>query len=172
MAIYIFKASDVPLFLILTFGLLTSQKANEWSGFYPESYARQVAVTKAMPVYPQDALQRGITGVVQVKIAIDDRGEVAKMRIHPAIDASLKRSIADAVVKWTFKLRPELVVEGRNSLSRLTFTFSIGAGQPQVELYYPGPSAKDSEHLGYWDGNKELREWNKWEEVQPTKTPD
>jgi hypothetical protein len=77
---------------------------------------------------------------------------------------------ADAVNQWTFKLRPELFIGGRNCLSRLTFKFSMINGQPRVELYKPEPGTQDSERLGYWDGYKELREWNKWEEVEPTRT--
>jgi TonB family protein len=169
MTMQIFRAAHIPLFLLLTLGFLRFQMANEWSGFYPESYARKAAINTAMPIYPLDAVQRGITGVVQVKIAIDDQGKVAKIRIHPAIDPSLKSAIADAVDKWTFRLRPELVVPGRNSLTRLTFQFSIKGDEPRVEFYQPGPGAKDSEHLGYWDGYRELRDWKKWEEIQPTK---
>lgn len=63
-------ASSFLLMVSLSFG--KSQITQEWSGFYPESYAREVAVDTVMPVYPHDAIQRGITGVVQAKIAIDE----------------------------------------------------------------------------------------------------
>ena len=147
--------------------LCKSQPAQEWAGFYPESYAREVAVNTAMPVYPSSALQRGISGVVQVKIAIDDQGRVVKLKIHPRIDSTLKQAVADAVSKWTFRIQPEVIVAGRNSLSRLTFRFSINGSEPQVKLFNPGPDAKDRERLGYWNGVTEIREWNNGEEVQP-----
>lgn len=107
--------------------------------------------------------------MVQAKIAINEQGRVAKIRIHPTIDASLKQAVADAVDLWTFKLRPEIFIGGRHCLSRLTFKFSIINGEPVVELYKPETGTKDSQQLGYWDPYKELREWNKWEEVEPSK---
>jgi TonB family protein len=165
----VFRPSLVPVVLLLSIGFLRSQTPDEWTGLYPESYAREVAITTAMPIYPPDAVQRRITGVVQAKIAIDDQGKVAKIKINRAIDSTLKQAVADAADKWTFKLRPEILVPGRYTLSRLTFQFSINGDEPRVELYQPGPGAKDTEHLGYWNGYKELRDWKNWEEIQPTK---
>jgi outer membrane biosynthesis protein TonB len=162
------QVAALIVFLVVTVG--NSQTARDWSG-YPESYAREVALSTALPIYPADAVRKGITDVVQAKIAINDQGQVAKIKINPTIDPLLKQAVADAVNQWTFKLRPEIFIGGRHCLSRLTFKFSIINGEPLVELYNPEPSAKDSERLGYWDGYKELRDWNKWEEVEPTKTP-
>lgn len=171
MRFQVLRAILASLFLTAaSFGVCKSQTTNEWSGFYPESYAREVAIIKAMPIYPTDAIQRSITGVVQAKIAIDDQGKVSGIRIDRDVDATLKQAVADAVDKWTFSLRPEVLVPGRNSLSRLTFKFSIDGNEPRVEFYSPGPSAKDREHLGYWNGAIELREWKKWEEVEPTRS--
>ena len=170
MGMRILKATHVTLFVtFFASGLCQAQTTPESFGFYHESYAREVAITRAMPVYPPDAVQRGITGIVQAKFAIDDRGKVVKIKIHPSIDSSVKQAVADAVDNWTFRLEPELIVAGRNTLSHLTFKFSINSGKPLVELYDPGPGAKDGEHLGYLNTSKELKEWNKWEEVQPTK---
>jgi TonB family protein len=165
----ILKANHLTLCIIIfVFGLTQPQTDHKSFGFYHESYAREIAITRSMPIYPSDAVRRGITGVVQVKIEIDERGEVAMIKLHPKIDPSLKQSVADAVDKWTFRLEPETIIAGRNSLSHLTFKFSINSGEPLVELYDPGPNAKDSERLGYLNTSKELREWNTWEEVQPS----
>jgi TonB family protein len=154
---------------MFAFGLCNAQAANEWSGFYPESYAREVATTKAIPIYPPDAIRRGIGGVVQAKIAFDDLGEVTKIKIHPDVDPALKQAVADAVSKWTFIPRPEHVISGLYRLTRLTFKFSINGAEPQVELYDPGPAPKDRDHLGYWNGAIERDHWRNWEEVKPTK---
>ena len=167
----LFRASVIPLVVLLSLIYSRPQEPKEWTGLYPESYAREVAITTAMPIYPVDAVQRQITGIVQAKIAIDDQGKVAKIKINPAIDSTLKHAVADAADKWTFKLRPEILVPGRYSLSRLTFQFSISGDGPTVALYQPGPGAKDTEHLGYWDEYKEFRDWKKWEEIQPTRNP-
>lgn len=167
---YLSKVTHVCIFMMfVAFGLCNAQATNEWSGYYPESYAREVAITKVMPIYPPDAIRHGITGIVQAKIAFDDLGEVARIKIHPDIDASLKQAVANAVSKWTFITRPEHVLAGRHRLTRLTFKFSINGTEPQVELYDPGPSAKDNERLGYWNGAIERRDWSKWEEVKPAK---
>jgi Gram-negative bacterial TonB protein C-terminal len=153
---------------IVSVAVCHSQTAKNWPG-YPESYAREVAITTALPVYPTDAVQRKITAVVQAKIAINDQGQVAIVKIHPAINAAFKQAVADAVSQWTFKIRPEIFTGGVHCLSRLTFRFSIVNGEPRVELYTPERGVKDTGHLGYWNGYKELREWNIWEEVEPTK---
>lgn len=92
-----------------------------------------------------------------------------QIKIHPDIAPALKQAVADAVSKWTFIIRPEHVIPGRLRLTRLTFRFSINGAEPQVELYDPGPAAKDNERLGYWNGAIERRDWIKWEEVRPAK---
>ena len=169
MRTHVFRATYLTL-LVVSLTPALSQDANEWSCFYPESYVRKVALTTTMPGYPPDAVQQGITGLVQAKIAIESQGKVERIRVDPKTDPLLKKAVVDAVASWTFKLRPEVMSTGRYCMSRLTFKFSLNDGSPQVELYQPGPGAKDTEHLGYSNPTMEVRQWNKWEEVQPTKS--
>ena len=147
-----------------------SQTAGEPWGYYPEIYIRKSANTTAMPIYPTDAVERGITGVVQARILINNQGEVAQIKIDPHIDASLKQATADAVSKWSFKFEPYVLETGRSYLSRLTFKFSINDSGPFVELYDPGPDAKGLAHLGHTDTMRELFDWDRWEEVKPTRS--
>jgi TonB family protein len=167
-SVQVLRAHAAALVTIVAVSFSYSQEARYWPG-YPESYVREIAITKTLPSYPEDAIQRRVTAVVQAKIGINEDGQVARIKIDPSVDAALKQAVADAVDKWTFKLRPELFIGGRLCLSRLTFSFSIVKGEPRVELYNPPRGAQDIEHLGYWDVFLERRQWNKWEEVQPTR---
>jgi hypothetical protein len=133
------------------------------------NYVRDHAITTAMPIYPADAIKRHATGVMQAKIAINDRGEVEQIKLNPNSHPLLKQAVADAVAQWTFKLQPEVVTRVPMLLSHLTFKFSINDGGPLVELYNPGPNATDSESLGYSNSAKELTEWAHWEEIKPQK---
>ncbi|HJZ78866.1 MAG TPA: energy transducer TonB [Pyrinomonadaceae bacterium] len=146
-----------------------SQPGTDGWGVYPESYVRDHAITTTMPTFPADAIKRRATGVVQAKIAINDRGEVERIKFNPNAHPLLKQAVADAVAKWIFNLQPGVVIPGRMFLSRLTFKFSIKDGEPMVELYTPDPDAPDSERLGYSNSAKELRLWAVWEETKPTK---
>ena len=145
-----------------------SETTDGW-GVYPESYVRAHAITTAMPTYPADAIDRHATGVMQAKIAINDRGEIEQIKFNPNSHPLLRKAVADAVAQWLFDLQPGVVIPGRMFLSRLTFKFSINDGGPLVELYNPGPNAADSERLGYSNSAEELKEWANWEEIKPTK---
>jgi len=162
------RTGTAALITFLLLSICNSQTVTTWLG-YPESFAREVALNTALPIYPADAIRKEITGMVQAKILINDQGQVSKIRIPPTIDGSLKKAVADAVDQWTFKLEPDVFIGGRCCLSRLTFKFAIINGRPQVQLYQPEPGARDTQHLGYWDVYKENRDWNKWEEVEPTR---
>jgi hypothetical protein len=153
--------------MIVLAGLSKSQTTDKPGGYYPEAYVRKAAIITSMPIYPTDAAERGVTGVVQARILINGRGEVAQIKINPNVDPSLKQATADAVCQWTFKLEPYALETGKNFLSRLTFKFLIKDSGPFVELYSPGPDAKGLEHLGTTDTAKELSDWNRWPEVKP-----
>lgn len=134
-------------------------------GRLPESYARKSAVRKIMPSYPEEAIRKGTSGTVRLKIEISAEGEVLRVKVNPSTDPLLKRVTVEAVREWHFKPYPDRQGLDRSSLSRLTFVFTIRNGKPVVDLYNPGPTAPDSERLGYYNSAKELREWDEWEEV-------
>ena len=147
-----------------------SRTGTDGWGLYPESYVRDHAITTAIPAYPADAIKRHATGLMQARIAINDRGEVEQIKFSPNSHPLLRQAVADAVAQWIFDLQPGVVIPGRMFLSRLTFKFSINDRGPLVELYNPGPDATDSERLGYSDSAKELKEWARWDEIKATKT--
>ena len=146
-----------------------SRTGTDGWGLYPESYVRDHAITTAMPIYPADAIKRHATGVMQAKIAINDRGQVEQIKFNPNSHPLLRQAVADAVARWTFDLQPGVVIPGRIFLSRLKFKFSINDGVPLVELYDPGPNAPDSERPGYSNSAQEFKEWAIWQEIKPTK---
>src|SRR5580765_5060034 len=60
-----------------------SQTGTDGWGLYPEGYIRDHATTTTMPTFPADAIKRHATGVMQAKIAINDRGEVTQIKFNP-----------------------------------------------------------------------------------------
>jgi TonB family protein len=158
----------VLVFLILFIAASTTlcmAQDDSFSVLLPESYARESAIKKVLPSYPEEAVQRGISGVVRLKIEIGSEGEVLRIKARQHTDPLLKKAAADAARKWQFKAYPDRAGLGRSSLSRLTFMFAIRKGEALVKLYDPGLDAPDRERLGYYNSAKELREWKDWEEA-------
>jgi len=157
--------------IVVAFGLapvviLSQVQKDEWAGGWPESLARKAAIQKIMPIYPEEALNRRISGRVEVKIAIGEEGEVLKIKVRPRTDPSLKEALANAVSQWKFKPRDDQDLEGRPLLTRLTFNFMLAEGR--VELYRSGPTSPDPHHTGYHNFGKDRREWEVWEEIKPS----
>lgn len=164
-----YRARLILFLTVLISGTCSAQTLQEFSSYFDEAYAREHAVTSALPVYPQELVQLRLDDVVETKIAINDRGEVVKIKIHPRVHPALKRAVADAADKWRFELGAHAFVNGPYSMSHLTFQFSVINGVPIVQLFQPPPGATDPVHLGYLNTQKEAKEWMKWEEVQPSR---
>lgn len=155
--------------VFVAFGLspvtaLSQSQKDEWATGYSESQARKAAIKKVLPVYPEEALRQGISGLVEVKIAITQDGDVGRIKFRPRTDLNLKTAVADAVKQWKFKPRPEHDELGRPILSHLTFMFV--ASESRIELYMGDPSTPDPKRRGYHNLARERREWNEWEEVE------
>ena len=108
------------------------------AAFQSETATRMDAVTRIMPIYPEEALRQGIQGTVEVLIDRDNVGRVARAKINPQIHPLLRRAAAEAVRGWRF--RPEVVNPDNPrpvicTFSFLTFNFIIEEGQGRVELY-------------------------------------
>jgi TonB family protein len=67
-----------------------------------EAVLQAFIVRKVLPVYPKDALERGIDGVVRINVLIDQRGIVEKTWDADG-DPLLATAVADAVKQWQFK---------------------------------------------------------------------
>lgn len=128
---------------------------------YSEYVIRRFAASTVMPEYPAEAVERGAAGVVQAKIAIGDDNAVAVVRIHPGVDAALKKSVTEAVKQWKFNMS-EAARGSSYTLSRLTFRFTIEEGKGRVEMFDPGPAPSDDDRLDRWYS---LKEWQECEET-------
>jgi TonB family protein len=163
------KAFSFALILIVT-GLIAPCLAQDNSRhrFYlglPESCLREKAIEKVMPVYPEEALRRRISGLVRLKVEIGIDGKVLRIKVKPRSFTQLSKVAAEAARKWQFEPSPDPTGLGRPNIGPLTFEFIIINGVGEVQLYKPGPTAHDHEHLGYFNSPKEFKEWELWEEV-------
>jgi TonB family protein len=60
-------------------------------------------VKMVQPVYPLDAKQAHIAGVVRIQAAVGDDGQVYDMRVLSAPTISMAASALDAVAQWKYK---------------------------------------------------------------------
>jgi len=137
----------------------------KYRALLPESLARKSAITKIMPVYPEEAVQSGISGSVHIKLEISPGGEVLRIKAKPRTDALLMKAVSDAVKQWKF--RPWAGLDGipEGVITRLIFHFSLNGDRPQVELYSPEPDTRIDECLECSNSAREMREWREWKEV-------
>ncbi len=135
----------------------------------PESYLRQTVVKLVMPLYPEKAVLNSISGLVRIKIEISSQGEVLRMKVKPGTNPILKQAIADAIKQWEFQAFRGVGDQAMPGIGRLSFSFILGNDDFRVELYNPPRDAPDYARLGYCHSGKELREWQRWEEVQLVK---
>jgi TonB family protein len=154
------------LLVILLFAAvsLSVAQSHEFSAFFPESFIRESVVEKVMPSYPDEAINRGTSGTVRIKLAIDEDGKALRIKVDPKVTRALKEATCVAIKKWLFKRFLDPSGSGKPVLGRLTFSFAISNGEGVVSFYDPGPTASDQEQIGYYDTPKELREWKDWEE--------
>lgn len=101
--------------------------------------------------YPEEALRRGIAGVVVVQVLVDTSGKVASTRVLESPDPSLGRAATDAVSDWTFRV----IKAGRGPTApaaqvetKLTFYFRrLPSGAGRIDEPTP-ESSGESKPLG------------------------
>ncbi len=79
------------------------------------------AISKVPPTYPLTAQKMGVTGVVQVRVSIDERGRVTKVT---AISGQyvLRPAAEEALMKWKFK---PATLRGESTKSELVVSVSF-----------------------------------------------
>jgi TonB family protein len=129
----------------------------------PEGVIRKAAIEAPLPIYPAEAIERNISGVIRIRLAITAEGKVEKIKVKPRTNPILTRAVADAVRQWTFQpwIGPGYIP--RAAISRLAFRFDITDGEGHVAMYNPQPG--ETECLGCSDSMFELRQWREWPEV-------
>lgn len=137
----------------------------KYPALLPESVARKSAINTVMPIYPEEALRSGVSGIIHLKVEISPEGEVLRVKVKPRTDARLRKAVFDAVEQWKFK--PWIGLNGlpEGFITRLIFSFSLKGGKPSVELYTPKPDNRLDECLGCSNSARELREWKEWDEI-------
>lgn len=88
-----------------------------------------VRLSGAMPVYPDDARQRKVGGVVTLDVALDARGKVVDVKMARSIPA-LQAAAAAAVRQWTYRPVP---VNGSPAPSKVTAVFYFDAATGRVD---------------------------------------
>jgi TonB family protein len=135
----------------------------------PEAVIRKSAIETPLPVYPAEAVERNISGVIRIRLTISAEGKVEKIKVKPRTNPILARAVADAVSRWIFEpwIGPGYLP--RAALGRLGFRFEITDGEGHVSMYDPQP--EEIECLGCSNSGLEFRQWREWPEV-PLKNPD
>lgn len=131
-------------------------------GWGLEIDARHNATERVMPVYPEEAAAKGVTGIVQVRIGVDTKGRVAKVKVRPGANPLLRRAAVVAARQWRFEpVGPHVYFPSdQYMLYRLTFQFVIEEGEARAGLH-PNWRYGDSDG-GYLDA---AGEWTKWEDA-------
>jgi TonB family protein len=135
----------------------------------PEITIRKSAIESPLPIYPAEAIERNISGVIRIRLAISAEGKVIKIKVKPRTNPILTRAVADAVRQWTFEPWIGPGNTPRAAISRLAFRFDITDGEGHVAMYDPKP--EEIECLGCSNSGFEFRQWREWPEV-PLKNPD
>jgi TonB family protein len=165
----------VVLLYLTTGGSLFAQEkdSGERYGYTTERQAREDAIKVVLPEYPQDALERGIAGIVKVVLKMTYDGEVVGVRVQPGTDPALRKALGEAVREWKFKPVPEHLsylkqIPNSYRLRRLTFEFVIEDGKGRAALYVPPDG-----NLGRLGGGStaDIRDWKQWEDALDSNQP-
>ncbi len=76
--------------------------SNSHRGFFDAFDQAPVVVKQVYPVYPEMARQAELEGVVLLKVAIDEFGQVKKVLVLQSVDG-LDEAALDAIYQWEFK---------------------------------------------------------------------
>lgn len=85
---------------------------------------RKSVVASVMPIFPQDAMRRRVSGVAVAQVLFDADGKVIRSKILEAPDASTGEAVIAAIKQW--KIHPQTVnSEPVQIRGKLTFYFVI-----------------------------------------------
>jgi len=91
-----FKPSGVLLVVLLTVPLAV------WADG-PAFDVKPVPIKTPPPDYPSDLKREGVSGVVAVKVLIDETGSITECAVVKSTDARFDDAALKAVKKWKFK---------------------------------------------------------------------
>jgi TonB family protein len=116
-----------------------------------------------LPTYPEEALKKGATGVIEVRVGFNEQGEVEKVKVPPDINPLFRKAVVVAAKRWKFHPSPTLAGTGVITTSRLTFRFFIQDGEGRVELFDPPWGSKGASRIR--ESYSSIREWEQWEDA-------
>jgi len=107
-----------------------------------EGVLRKKAIKTVTPSFPDAARKKGAQGVAVAELYANEKGEVIKVKILEAPDASIEEAISEALSQW--KLTPTTIkgVPARVR-GKLIFYFMIDGDNAWVEE--PGAGTKKTE---------------------------
>ena len=120
-----------------------------------EAVLQAFIVRKVLPVYPKDALERGIDGVVTISVLIDQHGIVEKTWDANG-DPLLATAVADAVKQWQFKpyyLNKQPV----EVQSRISISFELEGNRGIVRYRADEKTTERTDTVDPKNGNLHLR---------------
>lgn len=89
------------LFLLILSGLLLAPFIGRAAE--PAFDVRPTPIKTPPPEYPFELKRTGVTGVVAVKVLIDEKGAVAECIVAKSTHPDFEKPALDAVKKWKFK---------------------------------------------------------------------
>lgn len=138
----------------------------EVRNIHPENWMREDATIVVLPVYPEEAVQQDIAGVVEIMVGKSAAGDVVRAKISSTIHPLLRHAVIEAVRGWKFKTRPPSPdPEDLYDLGILTFNFAINEGRGDVELYTPVPDSDAARRMRNILNAQDSRNWEQWEDV-------
>ena len=143
-----------------------NKEPDDWfGGFGGENLVRLNATEKVLPDYPAEAVSKGVAGIVEVRIGVDDDGVVRRVKVPPGLHPLLRKAAVLAAKRWRFLPLPGPMGEGRYFTHRLTFHFRIEDGRGWVELYNPPHETPAGVRLREATYRTVATEWEKWEDA-------
>jgi TonB family protein len=90
-------------FAVVTLFLLLAMAANAQPYHVGDGVKAPVAIVHVNPIYPEEARQARISGIVILETVIDRNGVVKDVRVRKPLPFGLSEAAVDAVKQWTFK---------------------------------------------------------------------
>jgi protein TonB len=94
---------------------------------YIATYPEKLFEVNSDDIYPADAKRMGIEGVVTFKIGVDEKGDVADVRIVERAGHGFDEAAAKAMRR--FKFKPAIANDGRPVPCRISYTFRFNLTQ-------------------------------------------
>src|SRR5262249_31708233 len=78
-----------------------------YSTFKLADFVQAAVISKVTPSYPEEAKNIGLSGMVYVRVLIDEKGRVEKVCADPKLSSTSQSALVEAAQnedqKWTFK---------------------------------------------------------------------